>query len=95
MHRAPDPRDRTGIERLSWRSVLAGYAVMAVLLLSLWAISHPVAGAAVIVAVVGLHAAARRAVRLARCLRVCREFTVDLGGRVRVTVTRTGAGDAG
>ncbi len=58
--------------------------------LSLLAIARPLAAAGVLAAVVGPSLAARRAAALARCLRVCGEFTVDLGGSVRVTVTRTG-----
>jgi hypothetical protein len=90
MYAPPDPRDRTGIEQPTWRSVLAGYLLLAVLLLALWTVSNPLAGTAVLATVVGLSVGARRAAALVRCLRVCREFTVDLGRGVSITVTNAG-----
>ncbi|WP_435065319.1 hypothetical protein [Halobaculum sp. EA56] len=88
MHRPPDPSDRTGIERPSWRSIVAGYAVVVAGLAALWAVSNPVAGATVLAAAGAVRLGAPRVAGAVRCLRVCREFTVDLGGRLRITVTR-------
>lgn len=84
-----DPRDRSPFDRLSWRSVLAAYAIGAAVPPMLWVVSHPAAGVVVLTVVVVLIVGARRAVRVARCFYDCRGFTFDLGGRVRITVTRS------
>ncbi|MXR40206.1 hypothetical protein GRX01_02380 [Halobaculum sp. WSA2] len=88
MHRAPDPNGRTGVEQSSWGSVLAGYAVIAGVLASLWAVSNPIAALTVLLAAVAVRRGAPRAAAAVRCVRVCREFTVDLGGRLRITLTK-------
>lgn len=82
-----DPRDRSATKQPTWRNVLAAYALLAAIGLSLWAVSNPVAGAGVIVAIAGISLGARRVVELVRCLRECREFAFDFVGDVRVTVT--------
>lgn len=90
MHIPPtDPRDRFATKQPTWGNVLAAYALMAAVLLLLWAVSNPLAGAIALAAIVGLSVGARRAVRLIRCFQDCREFAVDLVGNVRITVTRT------
>lgn len=94
MSGPPDPRDRTDFEQPTWRSILAGYAPLAGVLLSLWIVSNPIAGAVGLTAAAGLFLGARRAAELARCFRVCREFTVDLGGSLRITVTNARVDDA-
>lgn len=88
MHRAPDPSDRTGVEQPSWGSILAGYAAIAGVLATLWAVSNPVAALTVVLAGVAVRRGAPRATAAVRCVRVCREFTVDLGGRLRITVAK-------
>ena len=94
MYAPPNPRYHTDFKHPGWRGVLAGYALLATGVLSLWAVSNPTAGAVALAAALGLFVGVRRAAALVRCLRVCREFTVDLGGSVRITVTRTSANDA-
>ena len=88
MHGPPDPSDRRGIEQPSWRSVLAGYVLIAGVLASLWAVSNPVAGLRLVLAGVAARIGAPRAAAGVRCLRVCREFTVVLGDRLRITVRK-------
>ncbi|QZP36356.1 hypothetical protein [Halobaculum magnesiiphilum] len=94
MHRAPDPSDRTGIEQPSWRSILAGYVLIAGLLASLWAVSNPAAALTLLLAGVAVRRGTPRAAAAVRCVRVCREFTVDLGGRLRITVAKPPVDDA-
>lgn len=77
----PPPTDRT------WGSVLATWAAAATLPLLFWAVSRPLAAAAVLAAGVGLYVGARRAARLVRCLRDCRRVAFDVAGSVRITVT--------
>lgn len=88
MHRAPDPNGRTGVEQPSWGSILAGYAAIPGVLVTLWAVSNPIAALTVLLAGVAVRRGAPRAAAAVRCVRVCREFTVDLGGRLRITVAK-------
>lgn len=90
MYRPPsDPRGHPALDRPRWRSLLAGYASVAAFFLSLWVVSHPLAGAVVLATVVGSVVGARRASELARCFHDCGGFSFDLGGRLRITVTQT------
>lgn len=61
---------------------------------SLWIVSRPLAGTAVLAAVAGLVVGARRTYRLARCFRDCQGFAFDVAGRARITVARTPTDDA-
>ncbi|SHH44638.1 hypothetical protein [Halobaculum gomorrense] len=88
MHRPPDPSDRTGTEQPGWQGILAGYALIGAALASLWSMSYPAAAASILAAAAVVRLGAPRVAAAVRCLRVCREFTVDLGGRLRITVTR-------
>lgn len=89
MHGPPlDPRYRPPTEQLTWKKVLASYATMAAIPVALWVVSRPLAGTAALAAVVGLVVVGRRAYRLARCFHDCRGFTIDLGGKARVTVAQ-------
>ena len=94
MHGPLDPRSRSDFGQPTWRSILTGYALIAALFLSLWIASNPIAGTVGLTAAVGLFVGARRTAGLVRCLRVCREFTVDLGGSLQITITNTRVDDA-
>lgn len=82
----------TGTEP-TWRSLLASYLLMAAVPALIWTGNHPLTGVAVLSTAVGLTIGVRRASELARCLSDCGGFSVDLAGRVRVTVTQTNATD--
>jgi len=88
MPRSPrDSHDRPPYRRISWRDVLAAYVLAAAIPLALWAASAPLAaGSGLAVSGVGV-LGARRARRLARCVRDCRGLELDLPGTVSVTVT--------
>lgn len=95
MRRAPlRPRDRPALERPSWGSVLAGYALVPAFLLSLWAISQPVTATVVLATALGVFLGGRRLRRLARCFRNCGGFSVVLGDRVRITFANPTVDDA-
>ncbi|QLG29170.1 hypothetical protein HUG10_17260 [Halorarum halophilum] len=64
------------------------YATIAAIPILLWVGSQPLAGAAMLAAVVGLLVGVRRAHRLVRCVHECRALTFDLGGEVRITVAQ-------
>lgn len=83
-----DPPTDPVSRRPDWQGVLTGYALVASIPLVLWAVEYPSAAIAALVTVLGLVAAVRRGSRLARCLYGCRPLTVDLAGRVRITITR-------
>lgn len=85
-------RDRAQRET-SWRSVLSGYVLLAVFFVGLVAVSYPLDTALALSVAGGLFVGARHAVRLGRCLRDCGAFSLDLGGRVRITVARTDLDD--
>lgn len=84
-----DPRDRPPFNHPSWRNVLTGYGLFVAFVVSLWVVTNPLIGAAVLTTVVGLSIGARPAYRLARCLSDCPEITFDLSETVRITITRT------
>lgn len=91
MHVPPtDPAAR----RPDWRAILTGYALVALVPLGLWAAENPLTAVVTLVTVVALVAAVRRGSRLARCLYGCRPLTVDLAGRVRLTITRPHTDDS-
>lgn len=95
MYRPPsDPRDHPAFDRPRRWSLLTGYALVAAFFLSLWVVSHPLAGAVVLAAIVGSFVGVRRASELARCFHDCGGFSFDLGGRVRITIARTDADGA-
>lgn len=87
-------RHRSTLQRPTWRTVAGSYAALAALLLSLWAVGDPLAAGLAVAATAALRAVTRRAVWLYRCLQDCRELTVDVAGRVEITVTRTWAEEA-
>ena len=62
--------------------------MMAALFLALVSVSHPLVGATGIVALIGSSIVARRVAGLARCFRDCGGFSYDLGGRIRISVSR-------
>lgn len=76
------------------RLTAADLAVVAVPVL-LWAVANPltalVVTAALATAVVAFRLALSRARRLAECVRECCCATVDVGGRVRITLSRPDA----
>lgn len=94
MSRPPtDPRRRQVPEHATWSDVLASYLLAATIPLALWILGRPLVRAAAVAAVAGLLGVAHRASRLAWCLHVCRELTVDLAGAVRITITRVPTDD--
>ncbi len=84
----PDPRYHLAPDEPTLQSILAAYAVVAAFPLLLWVISNPLAGAVTVLTTVTLITGARRAVVLVRCFYECQGFTVDLGGKVRITVAQ-------
>ncbi len=91
MHVPPtDPTSR----RPDGRTILTGYALVAAVPVVLWAVEYPSTAVAALVIVVSLVAATRRASRVVRCLYGCRPLTVDLAGRVRLTITRPHTDDS-
>ncbi|WP_226005584.1 hypothetical protein [Natrinema salinisoli] len=95
MSRPPfDPRYRPAVEQPSWERVLASYALVPALLFLLWAISQPHAAIVVLTATVALFLVARRSLGLARCLSDCGGFSVDLGGKLRITIARPQVDDS-
>lgn len=94
MFRPPiDPRDRPLVEPPTWRSIVVSYALVAVVLLLLWVVSYPRAGAVILAGIAGLFIGGRRAYRLIRCCYNCEEFSFDLFGRARITVSQTSANE--
>lgn len=89
MHESSDPRERTAYGRLTWTGVLASYALAAAIPVLFWAASDPVAAGVVIAASAFVAVTARRARRLARCVRACEGLAFDLPGTVSVTVDWT------
>jgi hypothetical protein len=81
-----DTRDKPAVD--SSRSIAASYATVPIALLLLWAVSQPLAGAATLVAVVGVAVGVERLSQLLRCFRACGGFTLDLGDRARISVTQ-------
>jgi len=95
MYKPPrDPRDRPLIEQPTWQRVFVSYAMIAVIFLLIWGVSQPRAGVVVLAAIVGLFIGGRRAYRLTRHFYDCREFTFELGGKIKITVTQLPTGDA-
>ncbi len=85
-HRAP--RRAVPVEH-SLRTVAAAHGLAAAVPLLLWAASAPVVAAAVVGGLAGAGLVIRRAARLAACLADCGGFAVDVGGLVRIRVTRS------
>jgi hypothetical protein len=94
MSRPPfDPRYRPAVEQPSWEGVLASYALVPALLLLLWLISQPRTATVVLTATAGVLLGVRRALELARCVSDCGGFSVDLGGKLRITIAQPHADD--
>jgi hypothetical protein len=89
----PDAPTRPLDERLTWRSILVSYAMMAAVPLLLWVAGRPLLRVTAVAAVVGAFAVARRGAALRRCFYECGGFAFDLGGSVRVTISRPRADD--
>lgn len=89
MYRPP-PEDRARLvpEEPSWQRVVESYALVAAFFLVLWAVSNPLVGTVVIITLAGASLVAPRAIGLVRCLSRCREITVQLGRRFRITIVR-------
>jgi hypothetical protein len=68
--------------------------MVAVIPLLVWGVSQPRAGVVVLAAIFGLYIGGRRAYRLTRCFYACQEFTFELGGKIKITVTYLPTGDA-
>lgn len=95
MYEPPsDPSTRTDADRLTWRRVLASYAMLAAFPLLLWAVSDPLAAGLAVAGSAGAVVTTRHARRLARCVEECRGLAVDLPGTVDVTVTWEAGCDA-
>ncbi|MFP4627150.1 MAG: hypothetical protein ACOC8O_03635 [Natronomonas sp.] len=91
MYRPPlDPRTVRPNAAPSGRGILVTFAMVATALVVVWVESNPLAGTAVIVAVVGLAVGVRRARDLVHCFFECGGFAVELGGTVRVCIVRPG-----
>lgn len=87
MQQSPtDPPDRLTYRRVTWNDVAVTFALLAAIPLLFWAASDPLAAGVALAAVATATVAARRARRLARCVRACCGLAVDLPGTVRVTV---------
>lgn len=84
-----DPRDGPAINQPTSRGLLVIYAAMIAFPLLLWIVSQPLAGSVVLVTIVVSAISARRAAKLARCFHDCGGFAFDLGGRVRISITRS------
>jgi len=84
----PDPRYHRSVDDPAPRSVLASYVAAAATLSALWIASRPVAGTVALAVTAGLFAGVRRLSKLVRCFHDCGGFALDLGGTVRVCVTR-------
>lgn len=91
--RPPNPKYRPRPKNPTWRNIVAAYAVVAAVPVLFWVASNPLAGGVGIAAALALRAGARRGAKLRRCLRDCEGFAVDLGERLRVTVTRPPANE--
>jgi hypothetical protein len=89
----PEVPTRPLDERLTWRSILVSYAMMAAVPLLLWVAGRPLLRATAVAAVVGAFLAVRRGAALKRCFYECGGFAFDLGGRVRVQISRPRADD--
>lgn len=84
-----DPRPQSPIRRPTWKTIAASYLVVAAFPSLLWGVANPAGGAVLLATLVALSLAARRGSALARCAYVCEELSFDVGGAVRVTVTKT------
>lgn len=71
---------------------VGGYLLVAAFTAVLWALPEPVAAVAGLVTAAGPVAASKRVLALCRCLGECGGFAVEVGGRLRIVVTRP-AGD--
>lgn len=88
MYEPPfDPSPRTDSDQLTWRRVLANFALAAVMSFGIWAVSYPVYAAVLVAGTTLAVVATRRARRLARCVEECRGLAMDLPGTVDITVT--------
>ncbi|WP_232686381.1 hypothetical protein [Halobacterium zhouii] len=94
MHEPPStPRNGPLVDQPTWRGVLAVYAVMAAVPLSLFTASNPLAGAAVVASLGALAVSARRTATLVECFNECQGFAFDVAGRVRITVAHPSNSD--
>lgn len=83
-----DPRRRPVPDDPSWRGLFASYLLIPAVPLFLWVLADPLGRTAALAGAAGVLVGLRHATRVARCLQVCGEFTVDLVGGITVTVTR-------
>jgi hypothetical protein len=89
----PDGRQHAPVTEPTAQSILVSYLLMAAIPLTLWVVSHPLVGVAGLVTALGVGLTARRAASLVRCISECGGFAVDLGERVRITVSQTRTDD--
>lgn len=95
MIRPPhDPRDRSLIDQLTWRSVLVSYALVAAVPLLLWALSNPLPGIVTLGGVAVLVVGGRHAYELHRCFYHCQKLTFQFGETAQITVTQLPTDDA-
>lgn len=95
MFRPPlDPRDRSLIDRPTWRGVVVSYGLVAAVPLLLWVVSYPRVGTVTLAGIASLFVGGRRIHRLLRCLDDCRGITFDLLGRARITVVQIPTNEA-
>lgn len=89
MDRPPrDPTARPNRPVSTGRRILAGFVLLGLALLGTWVASNPIVGA-VVASVVAIALVGPRVAKAGRCLAVCREVTIDLGGLATITVRRT------
>lgn len=91
----PRSRDDPTIERLTWRDLLASYAMIPGFVVMLWAISYPLTGVLALATLAGLSLGGRRLLDLRRCLDDCGRVVFDLGGQVRISIARPAHGCTG
>ena len=84
-------RHRTTTDQ-TWQGIIATTAAVLAVPALLWAAAHPLVAGLALSPGVGLVQGGRRAHRLRRCLANCGGFAADIGGDVRVCVTRPDAG---
>ena len=95
MYRPPlDPRYSPTPGDASWTSILTSYTIAIALFGLMVLVSHPLAITVLLASIVGMALVARGAVGLLRCFHECGEFSVDLGGRVRIAITQTSTDDS-
>lgn len=89
----PDRRSPPFVTEPTAQGILVSYLMVASIPLLLWVVDNPFAGVVGVVALVGLVRGVRHVVRLRRCLHECGAFSLTLGDRLLITVTRRGDPD--